>query len=139
MFGKKRYPRHPLTDQAFGLTWNVEGTYMSEFDGDTFHVWQVGLKKHGTRFHAPTTTVEVLGEETIRKRVTATRLVAVGVFAFAAKKTVGERAIMVIADEEGSFVHVPVKLGRENAALAAADAWNRSVARQYGDRVGVVS
>lgn len=76
--------------------------------------------RHSVVFHMPWNTVydvDVDGAEVLQKRVTATRLIAIGVFAFMAKKKSGEVFAFVSGANGGFLLRIPQRSAPQVRAL----------------------
>lgn len=89
----------------------------ASFEGVTLKLGQVRYKGTGGAVKGATARVESAAD--VRRRVTATRVLAIGVFALAAKKQAGHLYLTVEAPGFEFVVEVPVKKEAEARGFAA--------------------
>ena len=87
--------------------WAAQADYTGVFEGVTLKADSIKYKRDGGPITGAVARVETASD--IRSRVTATRLLAIGVFAFAAKKKTGHVYLTVEHPDYTFMVEVPVK------------------------------
>ena len=97
--------------------WAAQATYTGVFEGVTLKPDTIKYKNQGGPIVGATARVEAASD--IKNRVTATRLVALGVFAFAAKKHSGHVYLTVEGDGFEFVVEVPIKKEADARKFAA--------------------
>jgi hypothetical protein len=95
----------------------IKAARIGTFEGVTLNTDSISYKRQGGSIAGATARVETAADA--RRRITATRLLAIGVFALAVKKQTGNVFLTVEHPDYGFVVEIPMKLEAKARAFAA--------------------